>query len=696
MTDIYLPFFPNEPAFQTRREVYSGDFVRGPEGKIAYQRYGAGEPTEIGQSLFVSRPVDYDSIQVWWGSPADAFDGASIPWNIMAVVRSGFGYPITPSDGEVILGLEEYRYADEVPGTIIDKDLPQGRWFYYSLMYRLGSRWYVGAKTQNIIPVNYKHGESMYEWVPPYHQSVDQQYTGAGQSALQRFCDVVGYDLDLTRTLSECLERAYDADQSPSQFLSLLGSTNLGYEVDEGVGTIRYRSLLAANRTLADKRGTSDGLASYIEAISKYETIAGAGLNKLLLVDDSEFVKGTGNWAPLPYGASRPYVALAVANSYTGLNEANQVDNGNGRGLYTRDISFEHGDPDDEGYPDHPDPNLPTRGMMKVTVPSDHDFAITCGIGQKVQVTGNDPVKAEPINEFVHFNPEWRGIPVDEDNIYYFTFWMYRPLGETESITTEFGLMYFDRYPSPDGYEANVDTGSTISTLITDDLYPKDKDNYEGRLLTITDAEPMSADPPGPLNVSRLVSTVTGTAPNLTFNIAPDWPIRRDRLTATLVDDFYEEDTMDNTEILPLSGDKFLIKTVDRRGFSDAFWGTHSTGAGFATYGEMEPTGLVWSDFVRSVGVDTGWKRYTMSSRAPTGARFAVPMVWVHDNVGGRLIESTERFFTAMMVSQSQGVGIETVYQPNSFIRLRTSDGPPVTNYPDDVLDTTTKVIGGD
>ena len=191
------------------------------------------------------------------------------------------------------------------------------------------------------------------------------------------------------------------------------------------------------------------------------------------------------------------------------------------------------------------------------------------------------------------------------------------------------------------------------------------------------------------------MSAVSGTAPNLTLTVSPEWPTRRDRLTVTLVDDFYEEDTMDNTQILPVSGDKFLIKTVDRRGFSDAFWGTYSTGAGFASYGEIEPIDVTWADLQNDSGIHLGWRRHTMSALAPAGARFAIPFIWIHDGDGGRLSESTHRYFTAMMVSQGQGIGIETVYQPNSFIRLRTSGTPTEAVYVDDELNTEAKVIGG-
>jgi hypothetical protein len=250
----------------------------------------------------VSEPHEYDGIKLWWGVPPESLGD----WTFMAIVRSGFGYPSTPTDGEVILGLDGYRENGEVPGAFVDEGLPAGQWFYYTLMFRVGTRWYPVNYTSEVIPVDYAHRTPLYDGVPPFYQETDaEQYGGTRFSMLERWFSTIGYDLDLTRTLAEGLDVAFDPDRSPQPILNALGVQNLGFGTNNAMGDIRYRGVIARSREIQGERGTYGGLEAYLAAATQYEVHVSPGLNLMLLGDDARPGIGHGNWSPTHFGLNR-------------------------------------------------------------------------------------------------------------------------------------------------------------------------------------------------------------------------------------------------------------------------------------------------------------------------------------------------------------------------------------------------------
>ena len=146
----------------------------------------------------------------------------------------------------------------------------------------------------------------MYDLVPPYYRSTDEQdYRGLQNETIYRFLATVGYDLDLTRTLAEGVQEMWNPDTAPRTLINLLGTQNLGAEDLEQIGDLRFRALVSDHRRINEGRGTLSGLKRFVEAVGKFEVGVTPGLNELLLVDDAEFLEGTGQWAPAPYTVSR-------------------------------------------------------------------------------------------------------------------------------------------------------------------------------------------------------------------------------------------------------------------------------------------------------------------------------------------------------------------------------------------------------
>lgn len=441
----FLPPSPLEPSFQVRRQILDGDFVRGPgkgdetypDGWKGVLRYGVELPAGLTTSMLVSQPEGYHGIRLWWGVPPENLAS----WRYMAIVRSAFGHPSTPTDGQIIHGLT-YRADDEVPGEFVDgtedHPLPQGQWFYYSLMFMVGTRWYVVNTTEEVVPIDYKHRERLFELLPPFYQDTDEQtYAGTEHSMLKRWFYIIGYDLDLQRTLTEGIDTLYDPDRGSMRLLGPLGEQNLGFNRNAALGDIRYRGLLASSREIQDLRGTYGGLQTYIAATTQYNVSITPGSNLMLLGDDANFARGRGNWCPTHFGLNRR-IDSAITS--------------------TRRLTIEHGPVDSYPVTDLPDAltqiRYPVSTVAKVQAGSGENehLAMSCGAGQQVTI---EPSKRKPrrkVSKLRHLNPTYRGIPVEAGAFYYFSFWIAAAKGSTESYVVRYGLAYYEREIEPVGF----------------------------------------------------------------------------------------------------------------------------------------------------------------------------------------------------------------------------------------------------
>jgi hypothetical protein len=542
----FSPPLPNQPSFQVRRRVIDGDFVRGPgEGDETYPdgfqgvlRYGIPLPEGLTDSMLVSQPQGYDAIKIWWGVPPESLKN----WTYMAVVRSGFGHPSTPADGEIILGLDGNRADDTVPGSYLDTDLPSGQWFYYSLMFRVGTRWYVVNTTENVVPIDYAHRDKLFDLLPPFYQDMDEEtWAGTSNSMLKRFFATIGYDLDLTRTLTEGIDTLFDPDRASMKLLGALGEQNFGFKRNEAIGDIRYRGIIAASRDIQNLRGTSGGIQSYLAAATQYRTTVTPGKNLLLLGDDASFAAGTGNWCFTHYGLNRGLEDIPISTRRLKIEVGPS-------GVFPEGIQPFPEELTETKYP------VITCARVQAGEGDNEHLALSCGVGQQITI---EPSKNRPrrkISRLRHLNPFYRGIAVDEGKIYYLSFWMCAPEGSTEDYRVSFGMAY----------------------------YPRD---------------------------------------------------------------------------------------LERVGFSDAF-GME----GFKSYARIEPLEIDVPLNIATVS-DDSWNRYVISSQVPEGARFLVPVIWVHDTDEARSPITTPRYIAAAMVNQTQGVGVDVVYRPNFHLKLTDNEG---------------------
>ena len=447
----------------------------------AYVRY---QPTDTiidslsTRTTFYVEPWDYNTTRIVWGVDSvvnkkvlDDVEAGLTP--LVAVTRSAFGYPMTPLDGQKIF---ERKYTDvfsysgnlQVPivmetqpastdnefqrpvasaQSLYDRNLSPGRWYYYTLFFYIkgnyeSARWVSGGSTDALVPYNHKHFETFYDLIPPYYRNKDREFiAGTGQAGvLERLIRAIGFEADYTRTLAEGVENVYNVDYVNEALLHALGETNMGVDAEDGLGDIRYRSLLATVNKLYDERGSTRGIQKLALASTKYNNKILEGINMMNLTDDAEFVFNTGSWGSL-VGTENTFVNSedwgGTATAWNPI-DISTVDEANSpsirkRALYTTYSST--GNASDGAAASA------SKGLL-----------LMCGLG-----TG------EVINRFhlvedVSFYPQFHGIRCTSGNVYTFSFYAKRlgtDAGSTATNVTA-GVMWFN-LPANHTFDINDD-----------------------------------------------------------------------------------------------------------------------------------------------------------------------------------------------------------------------------------------------
>ena len=296
MTDfVWQPF--------VLRRTTHGDVLRSASTVQAALRYGP--PTFawdiVKGTTLTGRSQDYNALII------DVQVPPSVPnRGEMVLVRGGFGYPTTPMDGVAIWYNPDNKgqlVTEQLNQEVLDTPLTEGHWYYYTLFvkvcnaaYPAAGEYLAAATATLLVPYNYDHAATLFQMIPPFFQSMDNEQAADGiNGPLRRFLSVVGYDLDFTRTLVDGILDVYEPDQAPLMFTQQVGA-NLGFPVEQALGGARYRSIIGQMWMLENIRGTNTGLQRFIFAACNYNTLVIQGTNDLLTPDDAEFRDGIGHW----------------------------------------------------------------------------------------------------------------------------------------------------------------------------------------------------------------------------------------------------------------------------------------------------------------------------------------------------------------------------------------------------------------
>ena len=519
---------------QLRRTFGGGDALQSGDNFTFLRYYPESLPTLSGRMTAEphiepgpgAEPRGYDEVKVTWGEveiPAEV-DG-------VALVRSCFGYATHPDDGQMLMFVRtdpdveptsEYLALDLLPDHVVDRAVVPGRWYYYTFMTHSAAGWRSQYTASTVVPVDYRHRETLRDLVPPYYLRLDEeQWAGTPNSVLDRFLYVLGYELDMTRTLAEGIQDLWNPDTAPMQLAESLGQQNLGIGSSELLGDLRFRGVLSDSLMINEMRGTVEGLRRFVEAASKYATDVTLGVNDLLLVDDAEFLTGTGHWAPAPYA-----VTIEVAGGTAPLPTHRAV-------LSLSDKRPPAGD-GTNAYPNW------VRGAVRVSAatPAGEDeqqVVLACGAGQRHEVVAKD-ADGNETTDLLHMNPGLNGIGVEPGDAYHVSAYFRKDEAADDPSYVVVGMAFFgedehESYAFSDAFSTAFDGYSTMSAV---GVVPEDWDALPSDELDTTDWVRFEREAVVPDGAKYLVPVVRiGSGQAVDPAQAPPPPVHMTAVTVT-------------------------------------------------------------------------------------------------------------------------------------------------------------------
>jgi hypothetical protein len=358
--------------------------------------YGADTLVDFDASPFLAYSRDYGQIFLQWVTPSG-------DWDRLRLVRNGFGFPMTPDDGDLLLdeptGTTEIDYLDigQVPNN---SGLIQGRTYYYTIFVRddVSQRWYAAGNTLGVSVKDYGTATLMYDYLPNIYK-LNNPYSAFDNASevnadLFNFIRVFAFEHDLFKTLTENARNRYNPLTLDGRLIPLM-LNQFGFSFEKEIGVQQSRSLLKNALKIYSELGSASGIKTFVTAFTGFNCEIGPVINLMLDYNNASFKEATGFWES---------VTNATITRGTASSESPLVD------PYTE--------------PSSPS-NFPNSavGFMKLTAAAAGNMQVACG-------------KVAPIT---------RGIPVVPGTSYTLTAYT---RAKTDTRTVAITMSWYDRFGS--------------------------------------------------------------------------------------------------------------------------------------------------------------------------------------------------------------------------------------------------------
>ena len=260
--------------------------------------YGSNSRVSFNATNFIAKPYDYSSIQLTWNEPSGS-------WDYLRLIRSQYGFPVTPDDGDFLFefykGITPSFYLDtgQVPNN---SGLKPAQPYYYSIFVRDTSTnlWNKAGNAIGISVKDYNTTQTMYEYLPTILSSniPYDTYLETNNTFLKKFLKLFAFQLDLYKSQAENITNRYDVDNVNGLLIpAFMEEFGLKYEPNLGIKQSRIflRNVAVLNQTKGSKKGVYD----FIKAYAGYDNTIVMGKNLMLDFNDSSFEQSIGSWAPI-------------------------------------------------------------------------------------------------------------------------------------------------------------------------------------------------------------------------------------------------------------------------------------------------------------------------------------------------------------------------------------------------------------
>lgn len=281
--------------------VYGADFY-------ALTKYGTPVAVDYGVDPFTAEPVGPGRIRVQWTNPPGN-------WTQFRLLRSRYGFAISPDDGDILLDLPARTTSGEF--VDLDGDTPAPSPFrYYTLYLLIAGSWQRAGLTSTLVLNTSTTTDTMLGLIPRYFRlaSGNELTANVENEDLKKFMAVLAFGVDYLRTYARTLPDVNDPHVVHLADLESL-ATQFGIEYLHALPARLMRQRVTNSSLLAKQRGTMAGLRDLVALSAGFDVELVLGRNLMLNQDQSSF------YSPVQYpdwDSARTYVGPDTVNNRPG------------------------------------------------------------------------------------------------------------------------------------------------------------------------------------------------------------------------------------------------------------------------------------------------------------------------------------------------------------------------------------------
>lgn len=288
--------------------VYGVDFY----GLGRFGRDPAMYRPDFSVDPFRSTPLDYSTLHLTWHQPA------STDCVYLRLVRNTHNLPQDEDDGIYVWGDNTTTppFSDVVSRVPAYTDIQLGQGFYYYTMWgwsQTSQMWVRCSDLVALVPIPWGYGWKLYSLLPMAYRDRDivlvDPYNpwpvDGPQPPLQRYLNLLGFQLDFIRTELESLMSINDPINCSGSLLPLLAQ-QVGLTHEPEIGMQQQRQLIQNAIHLYKAKGSPRGITEFTSIMTSYPTtmLVHHGYNLMLTRDDSVGQSSTGTWQTWPPAGS--------------------------------------------------------------------------------------------------------------------------------------------------------------------------------------------------------------------------------------------------------------------------------------------------------------------------------------------------------------------------------------------------------
>jgi len=249
------------------------------------QTYGYFIPPVYRVDPFIADPTSYSQITISWSPPSGTIQG-------FRLIKNMFGAPVDQDDGQILI--------DETSGfpgqNYVDNNITPGAYHYYGfyvLVNSVADLWVRAGVTGCLMIADYGSSSAMQELIPNlFVQDINAKnelvLDPTGNTFLSKFMDICGWGMDYLRTQYDTYANTNDPWKVPLNDLYNMAS-QFGIKINPEIHPYTLRKAIFFNADVNKKRGTTEGIAMELSALTGWTADITTGPNMMLNNDQSFF-----------------------------------------------------------------------------------------------------------------------------------------------------------------------------------------------------------------------------------------------------------------------------------------------------------------------------------------------------------------------------------------------------------------------